>query len=172
MRCYGFARMTDELPNKHAVRDALRRALESALETMARAAQQTREGATHEESRAEGDKDMRSTEQSYLARGQAMRAEELAEQLARLDLFTLPTLGPDDPIVPGALVRVSIDDVPRVFFVIAQGGGTELVVDGARITVVTPASPVGAALMGRRADDEFELSMRGALRECVIEAVR
>src|SRR5690606_17653583 len=67
------------LPDKQAVRDALRAALAKALEAMAEAARQTREGAVHEESRAEGDKDMRSTEQSYLARGQAMRAEALAE---------------------------------------------------------------------------------------------
>ncbi len=163
--------MKHRLPDKRAVREALRRSLASALDVMIRAAQQTREGATHEESRAEGDKDMRSTEQSYLARGQAMRAEELADQLARLERFTLPELGPDDPIVPGALVRVSIDEVPRVFFLVAQGGGTELDVDGTRVTVVTPASPVGSALLGRRMDDELEIPMRGALRECVVEAL-
>jgi len=59
------------LPNKKSVRDALRASIAKALESMSEAARQTREGATHEESRAEGDKDMRSTEQSYLARGQA-----------------------------------------------------------------------------------------------------
>jgi len=159
------------LPDKQAVRDALRAALAKALEAMAEAARQTREGAVHEESRAEGDKDMRSTEQSYLARGQAMRAEALAEELTRLETTPLRAYREDDPIGPGALVRVSVDEAERIFFVIPQGGGTELTVSGTRVTVVTPSSPVGAALVGRRAGDDFELRVRGELREWIIEDV-
>lgn len=163
--------MTAALPDKRAVRDALRAALSRALEAMAEAARQTREGAVHEESRAEGDKDMRSTEQSYLARGQAMRAEGLAEELTRLEATPLRAYGDEDPIGPGALVRVSVEEAERVFFVVPQGGGTELDVGGVRVTVVTPRSPVGAALIGRRAGDDFELPLRGAIREWLIEAV-
>ena len=159
------------LPNKKSVRDALRGSIAKALEAMSEAARQTREGATHEESRAEGDKDMRSTEQSYLARGQAMRAEALGEELTRLEATPLRAYGDDDAIGPGALVRVSVDEAERVFFVVPQGGGTELEVDGVRVTVVTPSSPVGAALIGRRAGDDFELTLRGARREWMIEEV-
>lgn len=155
------------LPDKNAIRDALVAALTSALAKAVDAAASTREGATHEESRAEGDKDMRSTEQSYLARGQAMRAEELAEQVQRLSLMELRTYREGDAIGPGALVRVSIDDDERVFFVMAQGGGTELEVGGVKVTVVAPSSPVGAALCGRFAGDDFEL--RG--REWIVEEV-
>lgn len=160
-----------QLPDKRAVREALRRALEGALEAMAAAAAETRAGAVHEESRAEGDKDMRSTEQSYLARGQAMRAEALAEELARLERLEARAYGEGDPIGPDALVLVCVDDEPRAFYLVPFGGGTELDVGGARVTVVTPSSPVGAALLGRRAGDDFELAARGALREWVVEAV-
>ncbi len=144
------------LPDKAAVREALRSALAAALEAMANAARETREGAVHEENRSEGSKDMRSTEQSYLARGQAMRAEDLAEELTRLDRTPLRSFAEDDAIQPGALVRVLVDDAPRVLFVTAQGGGTELEVEGVRVTVVTPASPFGRALVGRRLGDDFE----------------
>jgi len=159
------------LPDKKAVRDALRASIAKALEAMSEAARQTREGATHEESRAEGDKDMRSTEQSYLARGQAMRAEALGEELTRLEATPLRTYGEDDAIGPGALVRVNVDEAERVFFVVPQGGGTELEVDRVRVTVVTPSSPVGAALIGRRAGEDFELPVRGVRREWVIEEI-
>jgi transcription elongation GreA/GreB family factor len=157
------------LPDKTRVREALRASLADALAKVVQAAESTREGATHEESRAEGDKDMRSTEQSYLARGQAMRVEELAEQLQRFELTPPRAFGPDDEIGPGALVRVSIDDEERVFFVVPQGGGTELEVDGIRVTVVAPSSPVGSALCRRRAGDDFEFSVRGASREWLVE---
>lgn len=159
------------LPNKVAVRDALLRELERALATLAKAAQQTREGATHEDSRAEGDKDMRSTEQSYLARGQAMRVEDLAEQLQRLAVFELPRFGQDAPIAAGALIGVLVEDAPRILFLVAFGGGSVLQVEGQEVTVVTPSSPVGRALLGKQTGDSFELPSRGALREWVIEEV-
>lgn len=159
------------LPDKRAVRDALVVAIRASLERTAHAARDAAEGATHEESRAEGDKDMRATEQSYVARGQAMRAEEIAEQLARLEASALRAYGEGDEIGPGALVRVLVDDAPRVFFVVPWGGGTELDVGGVAITVITPSSPVGRALVGRQRGDDFELAVRGAPREWVIDEV-
>lgn len=160
------------LPSKTAVRTALIDSVRAALQTIASAAAQTREGATHEENRSEGDKDMRATEQSYLARGQAMRAEDLAEQLTRLETSPFRDYDDGKPIGPGALVGVSIEDELRIFLVVPQGGGTELVVEGHKVTVITPSSPVGSALVGRSAGDDFELAVRGARREWVIEAVR
>ncbi len=159
------------LPDKSAVHDALRASLASTLAALVRAAESAREGAVHEESRAEGDKDMRSTEQSYLARGQAMRVEELAEQVQRLELTPLRSYVPDDAIGPGALVRVSVDDEERIFFVMPHGGGTELTVGTTRVTVVTPSSPVGAALSGKRLGDDFELTVRGQMREWIVEEI-
>jgi transcription elongation GreA/GreB family factor len=159
------------LPDKLAARRALEAVLEHSLESMAQAARTTREGAIHEDSRAEGDKDMRSTEQSYLARGQAMRVEDLAEQLQRLRATTFASFDDDSAIAIGALVLVEIDDDARAFFVLPYGGGVVLRVDGVELTVVTPSSPVGQALLGKRAGDDFELRQRGALRACVIGAV-
>jgi transcription elongation GreA/GreB family factor len=157
--------------DKASVRAALVVAMRHALAMTTRAAEDARAGATHEENKSEGDKDMRATESSYLARGQAIRVEELAEQLQRLEVMQLETLRPTDPIGSGALVRLTVDEEPRVFFVVPFGGGTELEVDGEKVTVVTPASPVGQALVGRRAGEDFELMARGAMREWVVESV-
>jgi transcription elongation GreA/GreB family factor len=159
-------------PDKAAVKEALRAVLARTLAAIASSAKDAAEGATHEENRSEGDKDMRATEQSYVARGQAMRAEELAEELQRLEGLPLRAFGEDDPIGPGALVRVSVEGEARTFFVVPWGGGTELDVDGTKVLVLTPGSPVGRALVGRRAGEELELMQRGKLREWVIEAVR
>jgi transcription elongation GreA/GreB family factor len=159
------------LPDKLAVRRALEAALERSLETMANAARITREGATHEDSRAEGDKDMRSTEQSYLARGQAMRVEDIAEQLQRLRVTSFASFDADTAIAIGALVLVEIEDDARAFFVLPYGGGVALDVDGVELTVVTPSSPVGQALLGKKVGDDFEWRQRGELRGCVVVAV-
>lgn len=158
-----------KLPPKQAVHAALSAALQKALETMAHAAEDARKGATHEENRSEGDKDMRATEQSYVARGQAMRTEKLAEDVAHFLQVPVREYGRDDRIGPGALVRVRVDDEPRVFFIVAQGGGTELVVDGVKITVLTPFSPAGKLLLGKEVGDELELAAGGKTRLWEIE---
>jgi transcription elongation GreA/GreB family factor len=158
--------------DKAEVKEALRAAIARTLATTAHAAKDAAEGATHEENRSEGDKDMRATEQSYIARGQAMRAEVLAEELARIESTSVRSYGEEDAIGPGALVEVSIDgEEQRVFFVLPWGGGTELTVRGTRVMVITPASPVGRALIGRRVGDELEVQQRGATREWTIDAI-
>lgn len=159
------------LPQKTLVLEALRVAMRKRLESMAEAATQSREGATHAESRSEGDKDMRATEQSYLARGQAMRVEELADELQRLEGMEPLAYAKDAAIGVWALVVVSVDEVPRVFFLAPYGGGTELNVGGVAITVVTSSSPVGSALWGKFAGDDFELNSRGKIAEWVIDSV-
>jgi transcription elongation GreA/GreB family factor len=50
----------------------------------------------------------------------------------------------------------------------AHGGGLTLH-DG--VTVVTPTSPIGRALLGKAADDECEVTVNGAQRTLVITDV-
>lgn len=139
---------------------------------MASAARETAAGATHEESRAEGDKDTRATEQSYIARGQAMRVEALAEELARLDTAPLEALPRGAAIRAGALVALEGEGGEvRAHLVVAFGAGTELEVDGRRITVVSPSAPAGRALLGKCEGDEVELPGRGGPRTWTIARV-
>ncbi|MBX7193281.1 MAG: GreA/GreB family elongation factor [Sandaracinaceae bacterium] len=159
------------LPDKQKVHDALARALADSLALMAGLAEDTRKGATHEENRSEGDKDMRATEQSYVARGQAMRAEQLADDAARFATLPVRRFGPDDAVAVGCLVRALVDDEPRVFFLCAQGGGTELHVDGLAITVLTPASPAGRAVLGKHVGDEHEIVVAGKTRLWEIDEI-
>ncbi len=169
--------MSTTLPPKADVRAVLRAELARLLEATAHAAAQSRAGAVHEDNRAEGDKDMRSTEQSYLARGQAMRAEELSEQLARFDQIEMPSFGPKSPIDVGALVLATVESASgsvenKVLFISALGAGSSLSVGNARVVVISPSSPVGALLIGRKLGDSFELTVaaRGT-QEWAIEAV-
>lgn len=160
------------LPDKAQVHAALRAEMNLRRDAAVQSARDAAEGATHEENRQEGAKDMRATESSYVARGQAMRAEALAEELARLGALAPPALGPGDPIAVGALVRLSVEDAAdRVLYLAPVGGGIRLVVDGVSVTAVTPSAPVGRALLGKRSGDDFELSLRGAIREHVVEEV-
>ncbi len=159
------------LPDKRRVLDAVLERLNETLLQMASAAEQTRKDATHEEAKPENDKDTRALEQSYLARGQAMRAEELVEQREKMRFLSLRPFGEDDPLGAGALLLLEGDEGTRCLFIAPHAGGTEVEVDGVKVLVVTPASSLGAAIVGRSLGDDVDLRVKGVRREYSIVGV-
>lgn len=153
--------------SKAELKAALLRELEATLATARAAHASAIEGSTHEEARAENDKDTRGLEQSYLARGQAQRVAELEAAVGDVTALALRTFTAQSPIAMSALVTVDEDGDAKQFFIAPAGGGT--MVDG--VQVVTPNSPLGRALLGKRVDDEVELQLPGAYRTFVITTV-
>ncbi|MFO0554122.1 MAG: GreA/GreB family elongation factor [Polyangiaceae bacterium] len=140
--------------DKAALRDRLISTLEDALERAQRAQRTSQEGVTHEDARAEGDKDMRATEASYVARGQAMRVESLEADLAKVRSMKLRAFAAEAPIALGAIVVVETDQGERrTLFVAPAGGGSRIAVDGGEVRVVTPSSPLGKSLLGATVGD-------------------
>ena len=153
---------------KQALRDELLAALAASLATARAAHAAAVEGATHGEARAENDKDTRGLEQSYLARGQAQRVEELATAVAAIETMAWRRFGAGDAIDLGALVTADEDGDAHRFLIAPQGGGITL---SGGVQVVTPRSPLGRALVGRRAGDDVEVQRPGGNRELTIVAV-
>ena len=114
--------------------------------------------ATDSESKSEGKYDTRATEASYLARGQA---ERVASLRALVGWLTDAPRHPAGRVGLGALVDVEENDVASTWLVLPDGGGRTLRIDGHRVTVVTPRSPVGKAILGLHADEEAELWLAG-----------
>jgi transcription elongation GreA/GreB family factor len=158
------------LPSKRDLKAELLARLTDELGILERAHDAAREGATHEEAKPEGDKDTRALEQSYLARGQARRVQELRSAVADVSALSTADLGGDRPAGLGALVMADEDDVTRTFFLAPAGGGIALA--GSTVQVVTPKSPVGRALLGRRAGDVCEALGGARTRELVVRTVR
>ena len=71
------------------------------------------------------------------------------------------------PISLGALVEVEDGDAGKTLFIAPAGAGEELTgPDGdGFLHVVTPASPLGKALVGRRVGDAVEVMVQGELAE-------
>lgn len=158
--------------NKRNVLEAVLQRLGDQLDVLRASAEASRKGAVHEESRAEDPKDMRSTETSYLARGQAARVEDMEEVLTRVRHMPLREFDSSDAIALSALVDVEVDGEPRLYFLVPAGGGLELDFEGQHITLVSVTTPVGRALLGSREGDDFELRIAGAEREYEISRVR
>lgn len=145
---------------------ALRARLEHDHRTAMQAQQHTQKGATHEESRPENDKDTRALEASYLARGQAQRVIELERSLRLLDALEPRAFDGESAAALGALVDVEDEDGRATYFFIAPaGGGLELELADRRIRVVTPESPLGQTLIGRRSGDCVEVRTPRGVRE-------
>ena len=154
--------------SKAALVRELRAALEAALDAARRAHTAAADGATNPESRAENSKDTRGLELSYLARGQAQRVAELEAAVTELGVFAPRAFGGGDAVGLGALVTADDDGEPRRLFLANHGGGIVLAGD---IQVITPASPLGRALLGKRVGDDVEIALPGRTRTLALEAV-
>jgi len=142
--------------------------LRGELETMERAQRTTIEGVTSEEAKPENDKDTRALEQSYLARGQARRVEDLRDGLARVSVMPVRAFAAGASIALGALVTIEEHDGDSTMFIAPHGGGLRL---STGEQVVTPASPLGKSLIGKTAGDECELVLAGRTRAFSIREV-
>lgn len=143
--------------NKPEVLAAVLTALNAELETLTKGARASFAAATDPDSRAENKYDTRTLEASYVARGQAMRVAELEEAVAafqRLDPTPWPT---DSAVAVGALVALGEAGREDWYLIGPSAGGTEVQVRGAEVMVITPASPLGARLMGQRAGASVSL---------------
>jgi len=152
---------------------ALRAHIANDLAAATASQQATQAGATHEESRPENDKDTRALESTYLARGLAQRVAELQTAASQLANLLIRPFRDDESVSLSALVTVQ-DDHGRLrhYFIAPCGGGVKLQVSGGEVSVVTPASPLGHALLGKRADDEVQLRTARGPANMVISDIR
>jgi transcription elongation GreA/GreB family factor len=128
------------------------------------AALMARDGATAAEKR---DDARVALEFQSLAKGQSRRVEKAKAELARLESFRPSRLPPGTPIAVGAVVEVEDGDEGRTFFLAPVGAGIELTGPGGDgfLSVVTPASPVGRAVLGRQVGESIEVEVQGEARE-------
>lgn len=148
--------------DKQALWAQLKQKLEAELQKAQKRAKDAADGATHEENRAEGDKDMRATEASYVARGQAGRASEMEEALTRVSALELLSFDGSSRIAMSALVEVEHRDKRLFYFLVPAAGGERLEADGVEVQTLTTQSPLGRALLGLTEGDEAELPARSA----------
>lgn len=142
--------------------------LRAELDLLTRAALATHAEATHEENKAEDKYDTRGLEASYLAHGQSRAAEEAADAVAQFQSLVLRDFTASEAIALGALVR--LEDGAR-YFIGPKAGGTEVESDNGTIMVITPSSPLGRQLVGRRQGDRITLALGGKTSERTISAV-
>jgi len=144
--------------NKRAIIKKITEKLLGELEIYFRAAQFSRAEATHESNKAENKYDTRGLEASYLARGQSKQAAELEAAIAEFQKLGVKKFAAGDAINLGALVELEHGGETSIYFVGPRAGGTEVLHDRKEILVITPQSPLGVQLMGKKAGDQPQLT--------------
>lgn len=131
--------------------------LEQDQQILFAAARAAHEAATHEECAPDNKYDTTALEASYIAQGQANRAQEIRLALEAYRTLELKQFDDNTPIRLTALVTLEDSDGQRRRFFLGPGaGGLKIASRTGEIVVITPQSPLGSNLLGKQAGDEVQ----------------
>jgi hypothetical protein len=139
--------------------------IEKELAVAISAAKSAHEDATNEESKPENQYDTRALEASYVARGQAKRVAELREALFEYKGLIIREFSSKQAISSTALIEVESAGKRSILFYMSKGGGFSISVNGVKIQVVTPSTPLGEALLQMHEGDSILVELGSAERE-------
>lgn len=157
--------------DKRALLKLFEEQISADLSVARQAALHAHEAATHTESKAEDQYDTRGLEASYLAGAQSKRAMDLEEQSALFRHVDLKTFTADTPIASTAVIELDYEGTKVYYLMMPSGGGRQARFEGKTISVITPQSPVGEAILGKKVGDEIEVEIQRKIRDYEITAV-
>jgi transcription elongation GreA/GreB family factor len=135
--------------------------LRADMELYQKAALAARLEATHEQSKAENKYDTRGLEASYLARGQSRQLAELEQAIVQFQKLGVADWPDGQGIDLGALVVLDAGKEKNFYFVGPRAGGTDVELEGTEIMVITPESPLGAGLIGKKQGEKCVIEIGG-----------
>ena len=148
------------MPNKKQLVDLVVTSLSKQLQQAIDAANEAHAAAVDDQSVAETQYDTLAIEASYLAEGQSRRVIEFQHAIDTYKALELIEFNNDSYIALGALVQLSADaETNHWFFIGPAAGGFRDQIAQHNITVITPQSPMGTALIGKQLDDDIEVML-------------
>lgn len=145
--------------------------LRADLQLYHRAAIAARAEATHEQSKAENKYDTRGLEASYLARGQSRQVAEIEGAIEKFQKIVLREFTLCEPIDVGAVVELTSGKEKNFYFIGPRAGGTEIVFEKKEMLVITPESPLGSQLIGKKQGEKHRFEIGGLKQEFTISAI-
>lgn len=127
------------------------------LDVFFTAAKTAHEAATHEENAPDNKYDTLALEASYVAQGQANRAQEIRRSIEAYKQLPLTT---DDEII-GLTSLVTIearDGTRKQVFIGPREGGLKIMDHQTEIMVITPVSPLGRELLGKSLGETVDIA--------------
>ena len=144
--------------NKATLLTCIVQTLESDMQVLRRAAQAAYEAATAEENIAENKYDTLGLEASYLATGQARRTAEIRQALLTYQQLLLRDYDDSRGVQVSNLVTLEDEQgEQRLLFLGPEAAGLKIGEGDEQVTVITPRSPLGQQLLGKKVEDEVNL---------------
>ncbi len=141
--------------SKEQIIQKIMAALSADLALFSAAALTAHGAAAHAECRPDNKYDTTALEASYLAQGQANRAQEIRAALESYRTLALQSFAGDAPIRLTALITLEGEEGGlRHLFLGPMAGGLKIDTNDGEIVVITPGSPLGRRLLGLRCGDE------------------
>lgn len=157
---------------KEKIVQAIIESLREDLALYHKAALAARAEATHEQSKAEHKYDTRGLEASYLARGQSKQAAEIEQAISQFEKLSVREFSAGEPIGTGAVVELRSGRENNLYFIGPRAGGTEVMIESREILVITPESPLGSQLAGKKQGEKCQLEIGGQKQDYTIASVR
>lgn len=146
--------------------------LSADLDLLTHAARTAHAAATHAECLPDNKYDTTALEASYVAQGQANRAQDIRRSLESYRTLTLRPFDDETPIRLTALVTIAGEDgCCRQIFLGPDAGGLKLTIKGEECMVITPEATLGRALLGRICGEELTIGTGAARKTFTIVAV-
>jgi transcription elongation GreA/GreB family factor len=145
--------------------------LSESLSVLVEAARASHAEATHESSKAENKYDTRGLEAAYLAGGQARQAKEILDSIKLYQSLAARDFAPGEAIDVAALVELEAGGARSLYFIGPKNGGLEVELQGEPVTVITPQSPLGQNLMGKKAGQRWTTKLGGSAAKYHIVSV-
>lgn len=162
--------LTSHMPDKAAILALIVERLRADLAAAEQAVANARDTATHPDAQGSSKYETMGLAASYLAQGQGQRLLEIERALGYFSRLELPPA--TDKIVLGSLIELRDENDDAQFLWLAPDAGGLKVEHGEQsITVVTPRSPLGAALVGRETGEVVEVQIGGRERAYSIGSV-
>ncbi|WP_432822919.1 transcription elongation factor GreAB [Trichloromonas sp.] len=146
--------------------------LSADLAVISNAARAAHAAATHAECLPDNKYDTTALEASYIAQGQANRAQEIRIALEAYRKLELRDFDDDTPIRLTALITLEDETgSSRQVFLGPEAGGLKIADAQGEIVVITPGSPLGRGLIGKRVGDELQTGQAESRRTMSVERV-
>lgn len=135
------------------------------LATLAGASRAMHADASDEQNKAEDKYDTRGLETAYLASSQARLATEIEQALATYQALE-PRKFPKGALIDiAALVELDSRGECVWYFLGPKSGGMEIHHNGTEVLVITPESPLGQQLIGKKVGERINFQTRGPAQE-------
>lgn len=146
--------------NKKKLVSLITKALQLELNQAISAANEAHAAAVDDQSVAETQYDTLAIEASYLAEGQSRRVNEIQKAIKDYQTLKLIDFDENSSITLTALVQLSHDTASKNWFFIGPAaGGFHCKLANQKITVITPQSPMGIALLDKYQEDTIHVLM-------------